>query len=75
MFDRSSYSKKIMKYVKLYVYMKVYLTINQNDMKRINNYLKFLNKTNDQTCTKKSMVSNILKRREYQLPFKSEMAC
>jgi hypothetical protein len=36
-----------------------------NDMKRINNYLNFLNKTNGQTRTKKSTVSNILKRREY----------
>ncbi len=34
-------------------------------MKRINNYLNFLNKMNGQTRTKKSMVSNILKRREY----------
>ncbi len=34
-------------------------------MKRINNYLNFLNKTNGQTRTKKSTVSNILKRREY----------
>jgi hypothetical protein len=31
-------------------------------MKRINNYLNFLNKTNGQTHTKKSTVSNILKR-------------
>ncbi len=41
-----------------------------NDMKRIINYLNFLNKTNKtngQTRTKKSMVSNILKRREYNL--------
>ena len=29
-----------------------------NDMKRINNYLNFLNKTNGQTRTKKSTVSN-----------------
>ncbi len=29
MFDRSCYSKKFVKYVKLYVYMKVYLTMNQ----------------------------------------------
>ena len=36
-----------------------------NDMKRINNYLNFLNKTNGQTRTKKSTVSNILKREEY----------
>jgi hypothetical protein len=34
-------------------------------MKRINNYLNFLNKTNGQTHTKKSTVSNILKRGEY----------
>ena len=34
-------------------------------MKRINNYLKILNKMNGQTRTEKSMVSNILKRREY----------
>ncbi len=38
-----------------------------NDMKRINNYLNFLNKTNGQTRTKKSTVSNILKRREYKV--------
>jgi hypothetical protein len=31
--------------------------MNQNDMKRINNYLIFLNQTNGQTCTKKSKVS------------------
>ena len=36
-----------------------------NDMKRINNYLNFLNKMNGQTRTKKSTVSDILKRREY----------
>ena len=30
-------------------------------MKRINNYFNFLNKTNGQTHTKKSTVSNILK--------------
>ncbi len=36
-----------------------------NDMKRTNNYLNFLNKTNGQTHTKKSTVSNILKWREY----------
>ncbi len=35
-----------------------------NDMKRINNYLNFFNKMNGQTRTKKSTVSNILKRRE-----------
>ncbi len=35
-----------------------------NDRKRINNYLNFLNKTNGQTCAKKSTASNILKRRE-----------
>ena len=35
-----------------------------NNMKRINNYLNFLNKTNDQTRTKKSTVSNILKQGE-----------
>ena len=29
MFDRSSYSKTFVKCVKLYVYVKVYLTINQ----------------------------------------------
>ena len=29
MFDRSSYFKKIVKYVKLYVYIKIYLTMNQ----------------------------------------------
>ena len=29
MFDRSSYSKTFVKYVKLYVYIKVYLTMNQ----------------------------------------------
>jgi hypothetical protein len=29
MFDHSSYSKMFMKCVKLYVYIKVYLTINQ----------------------------------------------
>ncbi len=29
MFDHSSYSKTFMKYVKLYVYIKVYLTMNQ----------------------------------------------
>jgi hypothetical protein len=28
-FDRSPYSKKIVKYVKLYVYIKLYLTMNQ----------------------------------------------
>ena len=33
MFDRSSYLKKIVKYVKLYVYMKVYLTMNQMILK------------------------------------------
>ncbi len=38
-----------------------------NDRKRINNYLNFLNKTNDQTCNKKSTASNISKRREYVL--------
>ncbi len=42
--------KRFVKYVKLYVYMKVYLTMNHN-MKRINNYLNFLNKTNGQTRT------------------------
>ena len=31
-----------------------------NDRKRINNYLNFLNKTNDQTFFKKSTTSNIL---------------
>ena len=36
-------------------------------MKRINKYLIFLNKTNGQTRTKKSTVSNILKRMEYFL--------
>ena len=35
-----------------------------NDIKRMNNYLNFLNKTNGQTCTKKPTVSNILKWRE-----------
>ena len=29
MFDRLSYSKTFVKYVKLYVYIKVYLTMNQ----------------------------------------------
>ena len=29
MFDHSSYSKTFVKYVKLYVYIKVYLTMNQ----------------------------------------------
>jgi hypothetical protein len=38
-----------------------------NDRKRINNYLNFLNKTNGQTCAKKSTALNISKRREYSL--------
>ena len=29
-------------------------------------FIIFFNKTNDQTCVKKSTVSNILKRREYE---------
>ncbi len=29
MFDHSSYSKTFVKYIKLYIYIKVYLTINQ----------------------------------------------
>ena len=29
MFDRSSYSKTFMNYVKLYIYIKIYLTMNQ----------------------------------------------
>jgi hypothetical protein len=29
MFDRSSYTETFVKYVKLYIYIKVYLTINQ----------------------------------------------
>ncbi|BAS88924.1 Os04g0385650, partial [Oryza sativa Japonica Group] len=36
-----------------------------NDRKIINNYLNFLNKTNGQTCLKKSTASNNSKRREY----------
>ena len=35
-----------------------------NDRKRINNYLNFLNKTNGQTCLKKSTTLNILGFRE-----------
>jgi translation initiation factor 2 beta subunit (eIF-2beta)/eIF-5 len=35
MFDRSSYSKNFMKYVKLYVYIKVYLTINKIIVKEL----------------------------------------
>uniref|UniRef100_A0A0D9YZZ4 Uncharacterized protein n=1 Tax=Oryza glumipatula TaxID=40148 RepID=A0A0D9YZZ4_9ORYZ len=42
MFVRLSYLKTFIKYVKLYAYIKVYLTMNQI----INNYLNFLNKTN-----------------------------
>ncbi len=38
-----------------------------NDRKRINNYLNFLNKTNGQTCAKKSTALNILKLRDYML--------
>ena len=42
MFDHSSYSKTFMKYVKLYVYIKIYLSMNQMIEKKINNYLNFL---------------------------------
>ncbi|BAT15357.1 Os11g0697600 [Oryza sativa Japonica Group] len=49
----SFYSKTFVICVKLYVYIKVYLTINQMIEKKINNYLNFLNKTNDQTFLKK----------------------
>ena len=35
MFDRSSYSKTFVKYVKLYVYIKVYLTMNQMVVKEL----------------------------------------
>ena len=41
MFDRSSYSKTFVKYVKLYVYIKVFNN-ESNDKKRINDYLIFL---------------------------------
>ncbi len=53
--------------------MKIYLNNISNDMKRINNYLNFLNKTNGQTRTKKSTVSNILKRREYHTSTKEPL--
>ena len=37
------------------------------------NYVNFLNKTNGQTCEKKSMASSIKKRREYLLCTKSPL--
>ncbi len=65
MFDRSSYSIRICEICKtIYVHESIFNN-ESNDMKRINNYLNFLNKTNGQIRTKKSIVSNILKRREY----------
>jgi glutathione peroxidase-family protein len=61
-------------HVRPFVLFKNYICINisifnneLNDRKRINNYLNFLNKTNSQTCAKKSTASNISKRREYHL--------
>ncbi len=64
MFDRSSYSKKICEICKTICVYESMFNNESNDMKRINNYLNFLNKTNGQTHTKRSTVSNILKRRE-----------
>jgi hypothetical protein len=46
-----------MKYVKVYVYIKVYLTINQMIAKEL--IIAFFNKTNGQTCLKKSTTLNI----------------
>ena len=66
MFDRSLIKKICEIYKTICVHESIFNN-KSNDMKRINNYLNCLNKTNGQTRTKKSMVSNILKRRE-QLP-------
>lgn len=45
-----------------------------NDRKKINNYLKFFNKTKGQFFFKKSTASNILRWREYIAPvFNSRM--
>ena len=67
MFDHSSYSKKNCEICKTICVHESIFNNESNDMKRINNYLNFLNKTNSQTRTKKSTVSNILKWREYYL--------
>ena len=40
MFDYSSYSKTFVKYVKLHVYIKIYLIMNEM-IEKINNYLIF----------------------------------
>ncbi len=66
MFDHSFYSKKNCEICKTLCVHESIFNNELNDMKRINNYLNFLNKTNGQTRTKKSNVSNILKRMEYK---------
>ena len=61
MFDRSLL-KKFCEICKTICVHESIFNNESNDMKRINNYLNFFNKTNGQ-----STVSNILKRREYVL--------
>ncbi len=46
-----------------------------NDIKRINNYLIFLDKTNGQTRTNKLTVSNILKRRDNIIGGVHDLSC
>jgi hypothetical protein len=61
MFDRLL--KTLEKYKTICVHESIFNN-ESNDMKRMNNYLNFLNKTNGQARTKNLTVSNILKWRE-----------
>ncbi len=74
MFNTVNFFKHVWPFVLFKNFCEIYKTIcihksifnnKSNDRKEINNYLKFLNKTNGQTYLKKSTASNILEWREY----------
>ena len=68
MFDAVEFFKHVCPFVLFKNFCEIYKTIcihknifnnKSNDIKKINNYLIFLNRTNGQTCLKKSTASNI----------------
>ena len=65
MFDHSSYSSKILcKYIRYKSHLKSTKSDKTTHNKINYNYVNFLNKTNNQTCEKKSIASSIKKKRE-----------
>jgi prephenate dehydrogenase len=68
MFDTIRLIKKIYEICKTICVYESIFNNESNNMKIINNYLNLLNKINSQIRTKKSTVSNILKRMEHVVP-------